>query len=192
MNRTIPTRQKIRKALIIVSFLFFPIFMNYLSPYVIMDGASRGIINGSFVMFGLMFLSALIAGRLWCGWLCPAGGLGEICFAINNKPVNRKKLDWIKWVIWVPWLAIIAGLAISAGGYHTFNFFLDTEHGISVAGSADRPILFAYIIYYVVVALFFAIPVIIGRRAGCHAFCWMAPFMIDRYPGTCGDELPRG
>ena len=33
--------------------------MNYFSPYVIIDGASQGVINGSFIVFGLMFLSAL-------------------------------------------------------------------------------------------------------------------------------------
>jgi hypothetical protein len=56
-------RQRIRKALIIFSFLLFPITINYFSPYVI--------VNGSFISFTLMFLSALFLGRLWCGWACP-------------------------------------------------------------------------------------------------------------------------
>ena len=154
MTRTLPLRQRIRKALIISLFLLFPITMNYLSPYVIIDGASQGIVNGSLVMFGLMFISSLFVGRLWCGWACPAGGLGEICFAINDRPVTNKKLDWGKWLVWVPWIGIIAAMAISAGGYHAFDFFLDTQNGISVAGSPDRPILIAYIIYYAVVATF--------------------------------------
>jgi ferredoxin-type protein NapH len=47
-----------------------------------------------------------------------------------------------------------------------------------VAGSPDRPILIAYIIYYMVVFLFFLLAVFVGRRAGCHTICWMAPFMI--------------
>ena len=75
MARRQPTRQKIRKALIIFSFLLFPITINYFSPYVIIDGASRGVVNGSFISFSLMFLSALFVGRLWCGWGCPAGGV---------------------------------------------------------------------------------------------------------------------
>jgi polyferredoxin len=73
--------------------------MNYLSPYVIIDSASQGLINGSLVMFGLMFVSSLFLGRLWCGWACPAGGLGEICFAVNNQPLKNKALDRVKWVI---------------------------------------------------------------------------------------------
>ena len=69
-------------------------------------------------------------------------------------------------------------MAISAGGYHAFDFFLDTQNGISVAGSPDRPILVAYIIYYAVVATFVVLSVTAGRRGGCHTICWMAPFMI--------------
>ena len=46
-------RQKIRKALIIISLLLFPVIINYLSPYIIIDGALHGIINGSFITFTL-------------------------------------------------------------------------------------------------------------------------------------------
>jgi ferredoxin-type protein NapH len=171
-------RQRTRKAVLIVSFLLFPITMNYFSPYVIIDGSSQGIINGSLVMFALMFLSSLFLGRLWCGWACPAGGLGEMCFPVNDRPVNLKKTDWIKWAIWVPWLGIIIATAVMAGGYKSIDLLLDTQNGISVAGSPDRPILFAYIIYYGVVALFAGLGILVGRRAGCHSLCWMAPFMI--------------
>lgn len=171
-------RQRTRIALLIGSFLLFPITLNYFSPYVIIDGASQGIVNGSLVMFALMFLSALFFGRLWCGWACPAGALGEICMAANDKPVNGKKMDWIKWVIWVPWLAIIVASVVAAGGYRSVDLLLHTVGGISVAGTPDRPILYAYVIYYGVVALFAGLAIFAGRRAGCHSICWMAPFMI--------------
>ena len=72
MTKQLVARQRTRKALLIISFLLFPIIMNYLSPYVIIDGASQGIVNGSLVMFALLFLSSLLLGRLWCGWACPA------------------------------------------------------------------------------------------------------------------------
>lgn len=171
-------RQQIRRGIIIVMFLLFPIIMNYFSPYVIIEGASQGIINGSLIMFAGMLVSSLFLGRLWCGWGCPAGGLGEIAFLVNNKQVNGKKLDWIKWLIWIPWISLIVWLAISAGGYHKVDFFLLTRDGISVAGDADRPILFAYIIYYFVIGTFLILSFTLGRRAGCHSICWMAPFMI--------------
>jgi ferredoxin-type protein NapH len=171
MTQQLALRQRIRKGLIIVSLLLFPVIMNYLSPYVIIDGASQGIVNGSLIVFGLQFLAALFLGRLWCGWVCPAAGLSEVSFAINNKPV-RGKVDWIKWLIWFPWLAIIVMTVVRAGGYRQVNFFHLTESGISV----DEPT--RYIIYYIVVGIFLALSAFVGRRAGCHTICWMAPFMI--------------
>jgi len=78
----------------------------------------------------------------------------------------------------VPWVGIIAASAVMAGGYKTIDLLLDTQNGISVAGSPDRPILFAYIIYYIVIGLFAGLAMLVGRRLGCHSLCWMAPFMI--------------
>jgi len=171
-------RQRIRSALLVLSFLLFPITMNYLSPYVIIDGAANGVVNGSLILFGLMFLSALVLGRAWCGWVCPAGGLAEIVEPVNRKPVNGRRIDWIKWLIWLPWLTLIIVLAVRGGGYRQVDFTYLTVNGISVAGSPDRPILFAYFIYYIVIFLFAGLAVVVGRRAGCHTICWMAPFMI--------------
>ena len=152
--------------------------MNYLSPYVIIDGAANGILNGSLVMFGLMLLSSLFLGRAWCGWVCPGGGMQEIVEPVNRGGVNGRKLDWIKWLIWIPWLTLIVLMAIRAGGYRTVDLLYHTQGGISVAGAPDRPIFISYIIYYFVIALFVGLAVVVGRRAGCHIICWMAPFMM--------------
>ncbi|GAB4423517.1 MAG: hypothetical protein Kow002_13080 [Anaerolineales bacterium] len=172
MQKQLPLRQRVRKALVILAFLSFPVTMNYLSPYVIVDGAMNGIINGSLIMFGLMFLSSLFLGRAWCGWICPGGGMQEIVEPVNNRPVNGKKIDWIKWAIWISWMGLIVWMAMQAGGYSSVDFFHLTEAGISV----DEP--FKYITYYLVVFLFIGLAVFAGRRAGCHTICWMAPFMI--------------
>lgn len=178
MVKQLPARQRIRKALIILAFLSFPVTMNYLSPYVIIDGASQGIVNGSLVVFVLMLLSALFLGRLWCGWVCPAAGLQEMVEPVNRKAVNGRRVDWIKWAIWIPWITIIAWAAVQAGGYHRVDLLLDTQNGISVAGSPDRPIIISYIIYYGVIALIFGLAAFVGRRGFCHTACWMAPFMM--------------
>lgn len=146
--------------------------MNYLSPYVILYGASQGIINGSMIVFGILFLASLFFGRLWCAWICPAGGLGEISMQVNDKPVRRKWLNGVRWMIWVLWLGTIAWFAYSAGGFKSVNFFLLTESGISM----DEPA--KYIIYFIVVGIFLSLSFGVGRRAGCHTICWMAPFMI--------------
>jgi len=172
MTKQPPTRQRVRKALVLLAFLSFPITMNFLSPYVIIDGAMNGIVNGSLVMFGLMFVSSLFLGRAWCGWVCPGGGMQEIVEPINNKPVNGKKIDWIKWAVWIPWVSLIIWMAITAGGYSKVNLLHLTDSGVSV----DEP--FKYIIYYIVVLLFVGLAAFAGRRAGCHTICWMAPFMM--------------
>jgi ferredoxin-type protein NapH len=172
MNGQLPTRQRIRKALILFSLLIFPITMNYFSPYVIIDGAARGIVSGSFIFFGLLFMSALFFGRLWCGWACPAAGLNEAAAVVNNRPVNLRWLDPIKWLIWFPWLILIGVLAVQAGGYRQVNILHLTESGISV----DEPE--KYFIYLTVVGVFLGLSLAAGRRASCHSICWMAPFMI--------------
>ena len=182
MLKQLPLRQRIRKALVILAFLSFPVTMNFLSPYVIMDGAMNGIVNGSLVMFGLMFASSLFLGRAWCGWVCPGGGLQEIVEPVNNRQVNGKKINWIKWLIWIPWISLIVFLVVRSGGYRTVDLLFDTQNGISVAGSPDRPIIFAYLIYYIVIGLFVGLAILFGRQAGCHTICWMAPFvMIGRW-----------
>jgi polyferredoxin len=172
MLKQLPTRQRIRKALVILAFLSFPVTMNFLSPYVIIDGAMYGIVNGSLLVFGLMFFASLFLGRAWCGWVCPGGGIQEIVEPVNVHPVNLAKIDWIKWLVWFPWISLITWLAIRAGGYRSLNLLHLTESGISV----DEPV--KYIVYYVVIFLFIGLAAFIGRRAGCHSICWMAPFMI--------------
>ncbi|OGD26301.1 MAG: hypothetical protein A2Y56_13405 [Candidatus Aminicenantes bacterium RBG_13_63_10] len=178
MSQALPRRQRLRKALVILAVLSFPVTMNYLSPYVIIDAAANGIVNGSLAMFGLMFVSSLVLGRAWCGWVCPGGGLQEVVEPVNRRPVKGKTADRLKWLIWTPWIVLIIMTAVRSGGWRRVDLLYDTQGGISVAGSADRPILFAYIIYYIVIALFAGLAIAFGRRAGCHSICWMAPFMI--------------
>jgi polyferredoxin len=146
----------------------------YFSPALIIEGAAEGIVAGSFIVFGLMFLSALFLGRLWCGWACPAGALQEIGAPINNRRTPNKRLDWIKWLIWVPWIGLIAVMAVRAGGFRTVAPFWRIEGGLTVL-QMDA---FWYVIYYVILALFLIPALILGRRASCHTICWMAPFMI--------------
>jgi len=66
IKRKTRQRQRVRKTPIAVFFLLFPVTFFYLSPYLIIQGASEGIIVGCFIIFGLMFLSALVPGRAFC------------------------------------------------------------------------------------------------------------------------------
>ena len=81
-------RQKVRKLLLIVAFLLFPITMWYFSPDIIIVGAMERIINGSFITFSMMLFGSIFFGRLFCGYLCPAGGLQECAMLVNDKSLK--------------------------------------------------------------------------------------------------------
>lgn len=125
-------RQKIRRALVIISFLLFPITIYYLSPYLIVMGALEGVITGSFIFFACMFLFALFFGRAFCGWVCPVGGLQDCLTLACDKKAKGGLRNLIKYFIWVPWLALIAFSALHAGGYKKIDFLYMTFHGISI------------------------------------------------------------
>jgi polyferredoxin len=176
--KQLPRRQRLRRALLFVSLLLFPVTLYYFSPALILQGASQGIVNASFIVFGLMFIASLFVGRLWCGWACPAGALQEFGEPINNRPTPRGKFNWIKWTIWVPWIGLIAVLAVQAGGYHSVDPLYQLETGITMTLPLDGGGPPWYMAYYIIILLFFGLAAIFGRRAGCHTICWMAPFMI--------------
>lgn len=171
-NAPAAKRQRLRKALIFISFLLFPVTIYYFSPAVIIGGARQGIINGSFIMFGLLFVSSLALGRGFCGWACPGAGLGEACMMARSQTAPGGRWNWIKYFLWVPWLGIIITLAVLAGGYHSVDPFLMTWHGISVHDPES------YIVYFSFVTLIAVLGWFPGRRGFCHYVCWMAPFMV--------------
>jgi len=178
MNRK---RQKIRNGIILVSFFLFPAVFYYMSPALIINASAEGTVNGSFIMFGLMFLASLVLGRGYCGWLCPAAGCQEAMFLARDRRVARGNL--IKWLLWVPWIAAIAIFAFKAGGYNKVDFFYQTTHGLSIGNFQSL------IVYYLVLFLLIVLPgLIVGKRSFCHHLCWMAPFMIigRSLRNTCG------
>ncbi len=164
-------RQKLRKGIILISFFLFPAIFYYLSPVVIIRSTLNGIINGSFIVFILLFLSALFFGRAYCGWVCPGAGCQEAIFEARDKKVTKG--NFIKWMIWIPWIGSILILAIRNGGYREVDFFYETKYGLSIS---DIP---SFIAYLSVLSFLIVMPAFIfGRRSFCHHLCWMAPFMI--------------
>ena len=165
-------RQKIRKTLIFISFLLFPVTIWYFSPALIIQAASEHIMNGSFFVFTAMLVGSLFLGRVWCGWLCPAGGLQECAARCNDRPARQGQRDKIKFVIWIIWIVTVIVTFVLGKNRVTIDFFFMTDHGISVTGINN------YVVYYGVLFLL-VLPVLFhGRRAACHYLCWMAPFMI--------------
>lgn len=165
-------RQKIRKTLLIVSFLLFPVTIWYFSPYLIIQAASEHIINGSFIVFTCMLVFSMFFGRVWCGYFCPAGGLQECLFMCKPEPAKQGWRNRIKYVIWVFWMIAVVVTFILGKNDVTIDPFYMTDHGISVSG------IYNYVIYYGVIMLLVLPALIHGKRASCHYICWMAPFMV--------------
>lgn len=165
-------RQKIRKAMIIFSFILFPVTIWYFSPYLIIQAASEHIINGSFIVFLSMLVLSVFFGRVWCGYLCPAGGIQECMALCNDRPAKQNKRDRIKLVIWSIWIIAVIVVFIFGKNDVTIDPFYMTDHGISVSDIGN------YVIYYGVVFLLVIPAVVHGKRASCHYICWMAPFMM--------------
>ena len=57
-------RQRIRKTILLISLLLFPITMWYFSPYLIIGAAMEHIINGSFIVFVAMLVFSIFFGIL--------------------------------------------------------------------------------------------------------------------------------
>jgi len=165
-------RQQIRKMLLIISLLLFPVTLYYFSPALIINAGLQGIINGSFLVFCLLFLLSIPFGRSFCAYLCPAGGLQECAFAANEKsPVQGRRL-WIKYGVWAVWMAAVIWCYFRSGGIVAVDPFFETEHGISVSSMQS------YLIYYGILCLVLIPALVCGKRTFCHYFCWMAPFMV--------------
>ena len=159
--------------MIIFSFVLLPVTFAYISCPIIIEGASEGIITGGLIVFILIFISSLFLGRLWCGWLCPGGGLQEIYFDINNKHVNIGRLNWFKYLIFLAIIFIPLISAIrSAGGLTTIDLFYYTDHGISIAKQGAYTIFLAQITFITIFAI------LAGKRGFCHYFCPIAVIMI--------------
>lgn len=166
------TRQRIRKLLIIISLILFPVTLYYFSPALIINAGLHGIINGSFIVFLFLFLFSIPFGRLFCAYFCPAGGLQECAFIVNEKVPKQGWRNGVKFVIWGIWLTAVVFCYFSSGKIVAVDFFFETENGISVSN------IQSYIIYYGIISLIFIPAILFGKRVFCHYFCWMAPFMI--------------
>lgn len=165
-------RQNIRKLILIISLLLFPITIWYMSPYLIIQGAMEGIVSGSFIVFVCMLLGSIFFGRIFCGWLCPMGGMQECLFSVNEKAPEQGWKNNIKYVIWMIWIISIIICFLFRKKEISIDFFYMTDHGISIAE------IYNYIVYYGVIFLILIPAVLFGKRIFCHYFCWMAPFMV--------------
>jgi ferredoxin-type protein NapH len=163
---------RIRKVLTILMFALFPVIYYYFSPYLVIMGASEGIIAGDVIVFSSLFVSSLFLGRAFCGWVCPAGAMQELCSRIRNSSFKNGKRNWIKYAIWGPWIAVIIAMFVQVGKIRAVNPLYQTYYGLSITGVGSA------IMFLAIAGLFAGIALSTGKRGTCHTVCWIAPFMI--------------
>jgi ferredoxin-type protein NapH len=164
-------RQRIRKGLLALMFVLFQyrLFHLFFSPVLIVVAASQGIVNGSLIIYVLLFLGSLFFGRAWCGWLCPGAALNEACSVVIHKRCRGGRADMVKYII----LAVLAGMigfmAYRAGGFHAVDPFFGMDRRSHLQD-----------IFLLVGAFVIIVPLSLlwGRRANCRYLCWEAPIMI--------------
>jgi ferredoxin-type protein NapH len=164
-------RQRVRKGILLVSLILYPLTFYVLSPDLLLFGASERVVAGDIVFFAGLFLASIAFGRLFCGWICPAGAVQEACFAVNDRPANRR-LDKVKMIVFVPWIGFFAFLLVAAGGPERVDFLYAKAFGIPLAGTVERAM------YFMTVALVLVLSLVGGKRGLCHILCWVSPFMI--------------
>ena len=143
-------RQQTRKILTILMFLLFPVIYYYFSPYLIIMGASEGIVTGSLLVFAALFFSSLFAGRAFCGWICPAGATQELCAMVRKKGFKNGKKNLIKYAIWAPWISIIVLMFFQAGGIKAVDPLYQTYYGISIQ---DVTSLITFVFFFTLIAV---------------------------------------
>jgi len=171
-GQNVTSRQKIRRWILIVSFLLIPVTIFYISPIILMMGAAEGIATGSMILLILLFVLSFFVARLWCGWLCPMGAWQEICSPLMKHTVREGWRKYIKYGVAVLWLGVLTKTIISVGGIHSVDPFYGTVNGISIS-SVD-----VLVIVLVIFTVIFLTAFIAGRRGFCNVLCPMAVIMI--------------
>lgn len=185
--------RKTRALIQLIMFLLFPVIVFYLSPVLPIEGASKGIVSGSVLVFGGLFFIAFFMGRAWCGWVCPGGSLQDYAAKVNDKPARGKGWNYLKYIIWIPWLFVIILIFLRAGGVKAVEPFYMMEYGISAMNIG------AWIVYFGVVLLILLLALLGRKRSFCHSVCWMAPFMLPgnwvrskwKIPGLRLQAIPK-
>lgn len=170
------TRQRIRRTILFLFLIVFPLTINYYSPYLIIDAAMQGIASFSFLLWTTWFLSSLFFGRAGCGYFCPLGAGQETLHAMGDRPLLRiKYIRVLKYIIAVLWVGVIVAGVIAAGGINSVQPFYMTEKFISIDSVQGN------ILYFMVLSIALVPAFLLGKRAFCHYLC---PFGVLNIVGT--------
>ena len=161
-------RQQIRSAILVLSFLLMSVTFAYISPVIMMTGLSKGVIAAGFIFWIANFILAFIFGRAFCGYACPTGAEQMIidrAVKLNLRPVPY--LRNLKYLFAVLWVGGTILLAVGAANL-VVNPLFQLGNGVPPWPLA------AYIVFYLIILVVFAIALVLGRRGLCSYFCPMS------------------
>ena len=158
-------RQRLRRFLIAAFFLALPVTLNYYSPYLMTTGTAERIATFSLLFWGAVFVTSLVLGRSFCGWLCPFNGLQQLWESVGIRPLKHVRfLAIAKYALWFAWVAAVISIAVAVGGWERIEPFYLTENGVSVTELGNL------VMYFLLVLLTLA-PAALGRRGFCRYLC---------------------
>lgn len=158
-------RQRLRRLIIALLFLALPITLNYYSPYLMTSGTAERVATFSLALWLLIFATAFVLGRSFCGWACPFNGLQQLWESVSTRPLKHVRfLPVVKYALWGAWVAAVFGIALATGGWTRFEPLYMTENGVSVTEAGNL------ITYFMLVGLTLA-PAALGRRGFCRYLC---------------------
>lgn len=176
--RAIPARQRVRKTMLLILLLIFPLSFNYYSPVLPIMGGFEGVISFSLLFWLLWTLASLFLGRASCGYFCPLGALQELWDdAVGRRLRRAPYVRTLKYVLWLGWLGTIVYAFMAGPGITRVELLYRTGNVVSwdhVRGA---------IIYGSMFGLVMLLCIPFGRRAFCHYLCWWAPL------NTVGSKL---
>lgn len=180
LQSPMPTRQKVRRILLLGFMFLFPVTFNYYSPYLPIAGTLERVAAFSLLFWAAWMLASLVLGRSACGYICPLGGFQELWdWAVDRKLKRVHNLSILKYAVFALWVGGIAAAALHSGGWDRVNLLYNTPSGISW-DSPGRVVIYAGMFGLV---LLLCLP--LGRRAFCHYLCWWAPL------NTIGTKLAK-
>ncbi|MFA4876746.1 MAG: 4Fe-4S binding protein [Methanoregula sp.] len=165
------TRQTIRRIILFVFFIAYPIIIVFLSPILAVPAAGERIMAAGLLIWMILLILSFFIGRVYCGWVCPGGSEQMIVDRLIRKPlVQIRYLSGVRWIFLALWLGLTIILAIRAGGLTS----IDPFYKISGFPYGIMMVLYGYsmIIMVFLSALF------LGKRGMCQYLCPTSGLMM--------------
>ncbi len=162
--------EDIRQTIIHLMAFLMPFTLFYFLPVSLVAVAEEGIIGVTTVVYLIFFIISLFAGRIWCSYICPCGGLQEILGSTSPIKISGRYLGYIKYLVFVFLLGSVISSYYIAGGVKGIDLLY---------GTSDAPFYPSMIsVYFVLVVVMFILSFTLGKRSFCRFICPMCVVMI--------------